>query len=150
MLKSALENGLNLWNGAEFYGTPEYNSLHLLEAYFEKYPEDADKVILSIKGGAGTTGFHPDSSPEAIRASVDNCLSVLNGRKKIDIFECARRDPNTPLDVTFGILDKEYVQTGKVGGIGLSEVKAETIREASKLTKVVTVEVEFSLYDPSS
>ena len=34
VLKSALENGLNLWNGAEFYGTPEYNSLNLLEAYF--------------------------------------------------------------------------------------------------------------------
>lgn len=145
-LKSALKNGLNLWNGAEFYGTPDYNSLVLLERYFEKYPEDADKVVLSIKGAVGAAGHHPDGSPEGIRASVDNCLALLKGRKKIDIFECARRDQNTPLDVTFGVLDKEYVQTGKIGGIGLSEVKASTIREASKLTKVVAVEAELSLY----
>lgn len=30
----------------------EYNSLVLLERYLEKYPEDADKIVLSIKGGA--------------------------------------------------------------------------------------------------
>ncbi|OAF98598.1 aldo/keto reductase [Paraphaeosphaeria sporulosa] len=145
-LKAALKNGMNLWNGGDFYGTLDYNSLVLLERYFEKYPEDADKVVLSIKGAVGPAGHHPDGSPEGIRASVDNCMALLKGRKRIDIFECARRDQNTPLDVTFGVLDKEYVQTGKIGGIGLSEVKASTIIEASKLTKVVAVEAELSLF----
>lgn len=32
----------------------------------------------------------PDGSPENVRSSVDNCLKLLNGKKKIDIFECAR------------------------------------------------------------
>ena len=136
---------MNLWNGGEFYGTPEYNSLVLLERYFEMYPEDADKVVLSIKGAFGAAGYHPDGSPEGIRASVDHCLKLLKGRKKIDIFECARRDPNAAMEVTFGVLDKEYVQTGKIGGIGLSEVKASTIHEAAKITKIAAVEVELSL-----
>jgi pyridoxine 4-dehydrogenase len=136
---------MNFWNGGEFYGTAEYNSLTLLERYFEKYPEDADKVVLSIKGAAGVNGATLDSSPEGIRRSVDNCIKLLKGRKKIDIFECSRRDPNTPLEVTFGTLDKEYVQTGKIGGISLSEVKASTIHEAAKITKIVACEVELSL-----
>lgn len=144
-MHAALKNGLNFWNAGEFYGTPEYNSLHLLERYFAKYPEDADKVVLSVKGGySAQTGM--DSSPEGIRRSIDNSISLLKGRKKIDIFEVARRDPNIPLDVTYGTMDKEYVQTGKIGGIGISEVKASTLREVAKITKIVAVEVELSLY----
>ena len=50
-----------------------------------------------------------------------------------------------PLDVTFDVINKEYVQTGKIGGISLSEVRAETIHEAVKHTKVLAVEVELSL-----
>jgi hypothetical protein len=34
--------------------------------------------------------MHPDGSPENVRRSVDTCLKLLKGKKKIDIFECAR------------------------------------------------------------
>jgi pyridoxine 4-dehydrogenase len=135
----------NCWNGGEFYGTPEYNSLVLLEKYLEKFPEDADKFVLSIKGGAAPGSLHPDGSAENTRRTLDDSIAQLKGRKKIDIFEFARRDPNVPLEVTFGIMDKEYVQTGKIGGISLSEVRAETIHEAVKHIKVLAVEVELSL-----
>ncbi|KAI4593801.1 Pyridoxine 4-dehydrogenase [Pestalotiopsis sp. 9143b] len=144
-MRAALADGLNFWNAGEFYGTPEYNSMHLLEAYFAKYPADADRVVLSVKGAAGD-GHGPDASPEGVRRSIDNCMRLLKGRKKIDIFECARRDHKTPLQVTFDVMDKEYVQTGKIGGIGISEVKAETLREAAKIAKIAAVEIEFSLF----
>lgn len=49
-MKAALEAGANFWNCGEFYGPPDRNSLHLLNKYFTKYPEDADKLVLSIKG----------------------------------------------------------------------------------------------------
>jgi pyridoxine 4-dehydrogenase len=49
-MKASLEAGCNFWNGGEFYGPPERNSLQLLNKYFTKYPEDAEKVVLSIKG----------------------------------------------------------------------------------------------------
>jgi pyridoxine 4-dehydrogenase len=61
------------------------------------------------------------------------------------MFEFGRRDPNVPMEVTFGVMDKEYVQTGKIGGIALSEVRAETIHEAVKYIKVLAVEAELSL-----
>lgn len=106
-MKAALKNGMNFWNGGEFYGPPEYNSLVLLERYFAKYPEDADKVVLSIKGGTSADGSRPDGSPEGIRRSIDTCIAQLKGRKKIDIFECARRDQTVPMKTTFEVIEKE-------------------------------------------
>jgi len=145
-MRAALANGMNFWNGGEFYGPPEYNSMVLLEQYFSKYPEDAHKVVLSIKGAAKPGTLAPDGSPENIRRSMDTILQQLGGRKKLDVFECARRDPNVPLAETFGVLQKEYIDTGKLGGISLSEVRAETIHEAVKVAKIVAVEVELSLW----
>lgn len=145
-MRAALAKGANFWNGGEIYGTAEYNSMTLLAEYFEKYPEDAGKVVLSIKGGINIAQHRPDGSPEGIRRSLDNILSQLKGRKHLDVFECARRDPTVPLSVTFGVLDEEYVKTGKLGGISLSECSAATIEEAVKATKVVAVEVELSLW----
>ncbi|KAG5660819.1 hypothetical protein KAF25_002462 [Fusarium avenaceum] len=144
-MRAAINSNMNFWNGGDFYGTPEVNSITLLAAYFEKYPEDADKVVLSIKGGL-RPDMQLDGSPEYIRKSLDSTLAQLKGRKKLDIFECARRDPKVPLETTFGVLEKEYVQTGKLGGICLSEVSAATIHEAVKITKIVGVEVELSLF----
>ncbi|OGM43922.1 aldo/keto reductase [Aspergillus bombycis] len=146
-MRAAIHSGSNCWNGAEFYGPPDYNSLVLLERYLEKYPEDADKIILNIKGGINPQTHQVDASPENTRRSLDDCIAQLKGRKqKIDIFEFGRRDPTVPMDVIFDLIDKEYVQTGKIGGIGLSEVRAETIHEAVKHTKVVAVEAELSLF----
>lgn len=144
-MRAALANGCNLWNGGEFYGPPEFNSLTLLEKYFTKYPEDADKVVISIKGGLNAN-MAPDGSPEGVRRSVDNCLKLLNGKKKLDIFECARVDKNTPIEVTLKVLDEEYVKTGKIGGIALSEISAATVERAVKVTKIVAAEVEVSLW----
>ncbi|PYI01444.1 Aldo/keto reductase [Aspergillus sclerotiicarbonarius CBS 121057] len=143
VMKRALDLGANLWNGGEMYGTPEANSLHLLEYYFTQYPEDKDKVIISIKGAAGVAG--PDGSPENVRASVENCLKILNGKAFISIFEPARVDPKTPIETTVAVLS-EYVKAGKIGGIGLSECNAQTLRRAHAVHPIAAVEVELSLF----
>ncbi|KAI0204763.1 aldo/keto reductase [Astrocystis sublimbata] len=148
-MREAIQQGKIFWNAGEFYGTPEYNSLVLLERYFERYPEDADKIILSVKGGISLTDHRPDQSPEGIRRSLDNSIGQLKGRKKLDIFEFARRDQNADMAKAFNIVQKEYIETGKIGGIALSEVRAETIHEAVKhltAAKIVAVEVELSLF----
>ncbi|KAI0871271.1 pyridoxal reductase [Hypoxylon argillaceum] len=144
-MREAIKQGNVFWNGGEFYGPPEYNSLTLLTRYFEKYPEDADKVVLSIKGGMNLETIKADGSPEGTRRSIDNCLRQLKG-KKLDIFEFARRDQNVDMKVTFDTIQKEYIDTGKVGGISLSEVRAETIHNAVKVAKIVACEVELSLF----
>lgn len=139
---------MTVWNGGEFYGTPEYNTMTLLKHYFTKYPEDADKVTLVIKGGMNLETHAVDGSPEGVRRSLDNIIRQLGGVKKLDVFSCSRRDPNVPLETTFGVIQKEYIDTGKLGGISLSECKAETIHEAVKYAKIEAVEVELSMFSP--
>ena len=100
-------------------------------------------MVLSIKGGL--RNFAPDGSPEYVRKSVENCLRMLGPVGKIDIFECARRDPKVPLETTLNTL-AQLVNEGKIGGVGLSEVSAATIRQAAQVTKIVAVEIELSLW----
>ncbi|KAG6003303.1 hypothetical protein E4U21_002191 [Claviceps maximensis] len=147
-MKAALESGLTLWNGGEFYGTPECNSMTLLKAYFTKYPHDADKVTLVIKGGMDLDPLRPNSSPEGTRRSLDNIISGLGGLKKLDGYAPARRDPQTPLEVTCGIIQREYIETGKLGAVYLSECSAETIYEAAKHARIGAAEVELSMFSP--
>lgn len=144
-MKAAITTGAVFWNGGEFYGPPHANSLHLLNKYFTKYPEDASKVVLSIKGGIDMVANAIDASPEGIRRSVNNCVSILGSIKKIDIWECGRVDPKVPIETTIGTL-AELVKEGKIGGIGLSEAGPETIRRAQAVHPIAAVEVEISLW----
>lgn len=143
-MKAAYDNGSIFWNGGEFYGTKDYNSMHLLAKYFTKYPEHAKNIVLSIKGGMDEQ-MRPDGTREGVRRSVDNVIRTLDGKKTLDIFECARVDRNTPIETTIAAL-AEYIQDGTLKGISLSEVKAETIRRAHKVHPITCVEVELSLW----
>ncbi|EXK86782.1 hypothetical protein FOQG_09581 [Fusarium oxysporum f. sp. raphani 54005] len=147
-MHTAFANGCNLWSGAEFYGPPEYNSMTLIKAYFTKFPEDAEKITIAMKGTYNPDTFQLDGSPENVRRSIDNVLNQLGGVKKLDIFAPSRRDHNVPFEETLNVIQKEYVDSGKVGGIALSECSAETIEEAVKHVKVALVEVECSLFSP--
>jgi len=49
-MKAALDNGAIFWNGGELYGNENRNSLHLLNEYFTKYPEDGKLHFLPAQG----------------------------------------------------------------------------------------------------
>ncbi|RPA94357.1 Aldo/keto reductase [Choiromyces venosus 120613-1] len=145
-MKKAIEKGAVFWNSAEFYGTPEPTlGLQLLHRYFKKYPEDASKVILSIKGCVNVATLTPLGSAADVRKSVENTLRILDGVKKVDIFQCARVDPRTPIEESIGAL-AEFVKEGQIGGIGLSEAGAVTIRRAHAVHPIAAVEIEYSLW----
>ncbi|KAI0195942.1 putative aldo/keto reductase [Astrocystis sublimbata] len=146
LLRTALAAGVNCWNGADFYGTPGNNSLHLLGRYFTAFPEDADKVVICIKSGVvDMRTFSVDCSPEAIRKYVANANEILGGKKTIDIFGMARIDSEVPLVDTIKTL-AELVSEGAIGGIQMSEVGPESIRRAASVTKIDMVEAEVSLW----
>ena len=147
VMKAAFDRGATFWNGAQFYGPPTANSLHLLNHYFTAYPEDSKKVVLSIKGAFSLAG--PDNSPAGIRKSIDNCLEVLDGKVFLDIFLPGRIDPQVPVEYTVRAI-AEYVKPGKIGGYGLSECSAETIRRAHAVHPVSAVEIELSLFSTNT
>ncbi|KAL3250619.1 hypothetical protein ABHI18_011092, partial [Aspergillus niger] len=143
-LRAAADADCLVWNAGEFYGTPTYNSLVLLGHFFAKYPEYADKVLLNVKG-ALLPAMAPCGDPEHIRKSVGTCLAQLGGHGQIDMYEMARIDPNVPLRVQLNTL-KSLVLEGKIGSVALTEVNAETIREAASIVDISSVEIELSLF----
>lgn len=128
-----------------FYGGPDANSLQLLKYYFSKYPEDASRVFLSMKGAYDIGKAAPDCTETGIRNSVQEIHRVLDGCKFVDLFECARVDPNVPIEDSVATL-KALIEEGKIGAYGLSEVSSKTIRRAHAVHPVGAVEVEISLF----
>ncbi|KAG8899189.1 hypothetical protein FRB99_006881 [Tulasnella sp. 403] len=137
----------------EFYGRTPTQNLQLIARFFAKYPELADRVFLSVKvriafglddGGAFIFDKRlPDCSEEGIRKSVDAILKALDGKKSLDMFVPARVDPNVSIEETMETL-KKLAEEGKIGHVGLSETKAETIRRANAVHPIVAVEIEVS------
>lgn len=144
-MKAALDAGAGFWNGGQFYGPSDANSLHLLNYYFTKYPEDKEKVTLCMKGAFSFDPLGVDNSPENIRKCIDHCLDVLEDKVFVDIWEPGRTDPKIDIEATIGAI-AEYVKAGKIGGIGLSECNASTIRRAHAIHPISTVEVELSMF----
>lgn len=144
-IKAALDAGCNYFNGGEFYGTPERNSLTLLRSYFARYPEDAERAVVNIKGALGP-GFVPTGSRADVTASIENVLGTLGPVKRIDQFEVARRDPKSDYQEETLTTVNEYVASGKIGGLACSEIDADTIRSVAKSFKLTAVELELSLF----
>ncbi|TDL26314.1 aldo/keto reductase [Rickenella mellea] len=143
-LDSVPEGAKMLINSGEFYGVnPRTANLELVARFFEKYPSYTDKAFLSVKGGTKRDSLEPDGSPENIRQSVDAVLAALRGTKKLDLFECARVDPNFPVEKVIGTLS-ELVKEGKFDYIGMSECSAESLRKGYKVHPIAAVEIEVS------
>ncbi|KAG9092646.1 hypothetical protein FRC07_011611 [Ceratobasidium sp. 392] len=120
-------------------------NLELLNRFFAKYPEYADRTFLSVKGALSidAQGFHFDSSENGLEQSVNNIIKKLGPNKKVDLFECARVDPKVPTEDVIATL-KKFVESGKIGAIGMSECSAATLARAAKVAKIAVVEIEIS------
>ncbi|AGO10023.1 AaceriAAR033Wp [[Ashbya] aceris (nom. inval.)] len=145
---SCCKQGKILFNCGEFYGR-DFLNLHYVRDFFREHP-GREQIILSVKGGVDNTTLKPLGDPSSVRKSMDNCLREVGGY--IDIFECARFDPNAvapgalyPRTSIEAIV--EYVNAGKIGAIGLSEVTAEQVRAIARDygEYLACVEVEFSM-----
>lgn len=84
----------------------------------------------------------PDASADALRRSAEGCARLLHPHR-VDVFEFGRIDRNVPLEEalkTLLVLQKE----GLFDHIGLSECSAGTLRRASAVAPITTVEIEVS------
>jgi pyridoxine 4-dehydrogenase len=61
------------------------------------------------------------------------------------MWEMARRVTQTEYIQSLRVIDG-YVKQGKIGGVALSEVNVNSIRQAAKVVNVVGVEIELSLF----
>jgi aryl-alcohol dehydrogenase-like predicted oxidoreductase len=145
LIRSAVEQGVTLFDTAEVYG-PFTNEELVGEALA---PVRGDVVI------ATKFGFKPaddaegrwsalDSRPEHIRDVAEASLKRLNV-DVIDLFYQHRVDPDVPIEEVAGAV-KDLIEEGKVKHFGLSEPGVQTIRRAHAVQPVTAVQSEYSLW----
>jgi aryl-alcohol dehydrogenase-like predicted oxidoreductase len=151
VVDAAVEHGVAFFDTADVYGFGASEEL-LGQAIRGR----RDEVVVATKFGMDLQGLNgPDGgrrgTPEYVRTAVDASLTRL-GIERIDLYQFHTPDRSTPIAETLGALD-ELVQAGKVRAIGCSNVRAweladaEWVARTSDLTRFVTVQNEYSLYN---
>lgn len=146
-MRTAVEQGAVHWSTADFYGPPENPTanIKLLRRYFDKYPQDAEKVKIYVKGGVDMSTFTVSASIETMRQNINNVKQILGDSKKIDYYGPSRVDKSIGVE-EMGKNLKTIVQEGLVDGVFISEVGANTINTIHSIQPVSAIEVEFSLW----
>ncbi len=85
-----------------------------------------------------------DCSPETIISTCEASLKAL-GTDHIDLYYMHRRDFNVPLEDSAGAMAR-LIEAGKIGGYGLSEMSAQSLRTCHAVHPVAAVQVEYSLW----
>jgi aryl-alcohol dehydrogenase-like predicted oxidoreductase len=138
----SIDMGVNFLDTADVYG-----SGHNEELLAEAISGIRNNVILATKFGYienndGSMSVRCD--PEYLKSACERSLRRLN-TDYIDLYYMHRLDKNIPIEDTVGAM-KELVDEGKVRYIGLSEVSADTISRALKISPVSAVQSEYSLF----
>ncbi len=146
-LERALELGINFFDSADTYGLGHNESLI---GQFIKQGGAArrSQVVVATKFGivreAGKYERHLDNSPAYVHSACEASLRRL-GVDCIDLYYCHRRNPAIPIEDMVGAM-ADLVKAGKVRQIGLSEVSAATLRQASKVHPIAALQSEYSLW----
>ncbi|MGW6741561.1 aldo/keto reductase [Streptomyces sp. NPDC055025] len=143
-VRAAVDAGVTLFDTADVYG-PFTNEQLLGEALRGR----RDQVLISTKAGQLRSADDPgyrglDGSPDHIRRACDASLERL-GVDVIDLYLLHRVDRKVPIEETVGAMGG-LVEAGKVRAIGLSEVRAATLRRAAAVHPVAVVQSEYSLW----
>lgn len=145
-VRYALDQGITLFNTGEFYGGGE-SELVLREALAGV---SRDKYFLSVKFGVlpkpGGGIYGLDVKPFNVKAHLAYSMHRL-GLDYIDLLQPARMDETVPVEELMEAL-LECVKEGWVGSIGLTQIPAETLDRAAKVSSIHTVELEYSLAEP--
>ena len=96
---------------------------------------------------ACASSLHGAGSADNTRKSIRGIIEQLGGKKKLDIWNPGRRDPNVPLEETFKAA-QEFIDSGELTALALSEVNADTLREGAKVTELALCELELSMFTP--
>ena len=140
----AFESGITFFDTADMYG-PFTNEILVGKAI----KDFRDKVTLATKFGIVRDPNDPtkrgiNGKAEYVRSAVEQSLKRLNV-EVIDLYYLHRKDPDTPIEETVGAM-ADLVKQGKIRGIGLSEVNADTLRKAHGVHPITALQSEYSLW----
>jgi pyridoxine 4-dehydrogenase len=146
VLRRAVELGVNFIDTADSYG-PRVSEEIIAEA-LHPYPAG---LVIATKGGferPGPNKWVENGKPEHLKSACEGSLRRLR-LERIDLYQLHRIDPKVPAEDQLGAL-KDLQAQGKIGHIGLSEVRARQVREARKIVSIVSVQNRYSISDRNS
>jgi pyridoxine 4-dehydrogenase len=146
VLRRALELGVNLIDTADSYG-PEVSESLIAEA-LHPYPDD---LVIATKAGLERPGpgqWTPNGHPDHLRAACEGSLRRLR-LEQLPLYQFHRPDPRVALEDSIGALVELKAQ-GKVRHIGLSNVSERQLRQAQRLTPIVSIQNRYNLVDRGS
>lgn len=150
LLAEAVDIGYTLFDTAEVYGTPD--DPHANEELLGKALQPwRDRIILATKfgltfddpSGEGPHALIPDSSPAAIRKSVEGSLRRLR-TDHIDLYYQHRMDPAVEPETVAETM-QTLIHEGKVLHWGISEADGEYLRRAHAVCPVTAVQNRYSM-----
>jgi aryl-alcohol dehydrogenase-like predicted oxidoreductase len=143
VLGRAVDLGIDFLDTADMYGA--HHNEDLLGRFLA---ESGAKVKIATKFGAvrkpGEYARSIDNSVDYMRRACEGSLKRL-GVERIDLYYVHRVDPERPIEETMEGLAALKLE-GKIGHIGLCEVRAETLRRAHAVHPVTAVQTEYSLW----
>ena len=145
-LRRAVELGVTFIDTADSYG-PDVSEELIAETLYP-YPDD---LVIATKGGQirpGPGRWVPEGRPEHLRSACEGSLRRLRV-ERIDLYQLHRPDPKVPFAESVVTL-KELKDEGKIRHIGLSNVSEEQLREAERITPVVSIQNRYNVTDRSS
>jgi pyridoxine 4-dehydrogenase len=145
-LRRVTELGVNFIDTADSYG-PEVSERLIGETLYP-YPDD---LVIATKAGLLRPGggrWDPDGRPEHLRAACEGSLRRLR-LDRIPLYQFHRPDPRVPLEESLGAL-VELKDEGKIRHIGISNVTEDQLRQAQRVTPVVSVQNRYNVTDRNS
>jgi pyridoxine 4-dehydrogenase len=146
VLRRAVELGVNFIDTADSYG-PEVSETLIAEA-LSPYPDD---LVIATKGGFERPGpgrWTPNGRPDHLREACEGSLRRL-GLEQIPLYQLHRPDPKVPLDDSIGAF-VELKEQGKIRHIGVSNFDEAQLRQAQRLTPIVSIQNRYNVADRGS
>lgn len=142
-LAAARDLGINFIDTANVYGMGV--SEKVIGNYLKKNPGHfriATKAGICRDPSTGARFF--DNSPDHLRGELENSLRNL-GVDHVDLFYIHRREAARPIEEVADTLQR-FMQEGKIGGIGFSEISPASLKLAHAVSPVSAVQSEYSLW----
>jgi aryl-alcohol dehydrogenase-like predicted oxidoreductase len=143
-IQRAYKSGITFFDTADMYGP--YTNEELVGKAIKDFRKE---ITLATKFGIVRDVKNPsvrgvNGKPEYVKSSCEGSLKRLC-TDVIDLYYLHRKDPDTEIEETVGAM-AQLVKEGKIKGIGLSEVNADTLRRAHAVHPITALQSEYSLW----
>jgi pyridoxine 4-dehydrogenase len=151
MIHSALLRGITLIDTADSYCRDESDKNHnedLIRRALDTYPGDSCGVLVATKGGM----IRPQGQwiacgePRYLEKAIVGSFHALGGRKPIDLWQYHVPDPRYDFVESLKTA-VAAVRQGLIRWVGLSNVTLEQIKQAQKITDIVSVQNPYNLWN---